>query len=103
LVLDREGIVTSNHTLLAFCEGRKNSRSDTGDIDLLSKRSTDGGKTWSETQLVCYAESTEEPSPATPWPIALSLSAMRLIMSLHGRLGPGWPAWPERRCGCVSH
>src|SRR5664280_3091834 len=32
-------IVTSNQTMLAFCEGRKNSRSDTGDIDLLLKRS----------------------------------------------------------------
>jgi hypothetical protein len=37
---------------LAFCEGRKNSRSDTGDIDLLLKRSTDGGKTWGEPQVV---------------------------------------------------
>jgi len=45
-------IVTSNQTLLAFCEGRKNSASDTGDIDLLRKRSTDGGKTWSEPQVV---------------------------------------------------
>jgi sialidase-1 len=45
-------IVTSNQTLLAFCEGRKNSASDTGNIDLLLKRSTDGGKTWSESQVV---------------------------------------------------
>ena len=45
-------IITSNQTLLAFCEGRKNSRSDTGNIDLLLKRSADGGKTWSEPQVV---------------------------------------------------
>jgi sialidase-1 len=45
-------IVTSNQTLLAFCEGRKNSRSDTGDIDLLLKRSADGGKTWSQAQVI---------------------------------------------------
>ena len=45
-------IVTTNKTLLAFCEGRKNSRSDTGDIDLLLKRSADGGKTWSAQQVV---------------------------------------------------
>jgi sialidase-1 len=45
-------IVTGNGTLLAFCEGRKSSRSDTGDIDLLVKRSTDGGKTWSGQRVV---------------------------------------------------
>jgi sialidase-1 len=45
-------IVTSNKTLLAFCEGRKNSASDTGNIDLLLERSNDGGKTWSEPQVV---------------------------------------------------
>lgn len=45
-------LVTKMGTLLAFCEGRKNSRSDTGDIDLVLKRSTDGGKTWGPMQVV---------------------------------------------------
>ena len=45
-------LVTKKGTLLAFCEGRKNSASDTGDIDILSRRSTDGGKTWSAMKLV---------------------------------------------------
>jgi sialidase-1 len=45
-------LVTPKGTLLAFCEGRKNSRSDTGDIDLLVKRSTDGGRTWSAHKIV---------------------------------------------------
>jgi sialidase-1 len=45
-------IVTTNGTVLAFCEGRKNSRSDTGKIDLLVKRSSDNGKTWSDQQIV---------------------------------------------------
>jgi len=39
-------------TLLAFCEGRKNSASDTGDIDLLLKRSSDCGKTWSPQEVI---------------------------------------------------
>lgn len=43
---------TGKGTLLAFCEGRKNSGSDTGDIDLLLKRSFDGGRTWSATATV---------------------------------------------------
>jgi sialidase-1 len=45
-------IITTNGTVLAFCEGRKNSRSDSGDIDLLFKRSTDGGRTWSAQQVL---------------------------------------------------
>ncbi len=45
-------IVTSKGTVLAFCEGRKAGRSDAGDIDLILKRSTDGGKTWGKTQVV---------------------------------------------------
>jgi sialidase-1 len=45
-------IVTTNHTVLAFCEGRKSSRSDTGEIDLMLKRSTDSGRTWSAQQVV---------------------------------------------------
>lgn len=39
-------------TLLAFSEGRRSSRSDTGAIDLVMKRSTDQGKTWGEQVVV---------------------------------------------------
>ncbi len=45
-------IVTTKGTLLAFCEGRKKGRSDTGDIDLILRRSNDGGKTWGKVQVV---------------------------------------------------
>src|SRR5262249_32705466 len=45
-------IVSPRGDLLAFCEGRKNGRSDTGDIDLVMRRSSDGGKTWSPLAVV---------------------------------------------------
>ncbi len=45
-------ILTRKGTLLAFCEGRKNGRSDTGNIDVVLRRSTDGGKTWGPLQVV---------------------------------------------------
>jgi sialidase-1 len=44
--------VTENGTILAFCEGRKSGRGDTGDIDLLLKRSTDTGRSWSAQQII---------------------------------------------------
>ncbi len=43
-------ILTKNGTLLAFCEGRE--AGDSGDIDVLLKRSGDSGKTWSDEQVV---------------------------------------------------
>jgi len=45
-------IVTPQGVVLAFCEGRKKTLRDYGDIDLLVKRSTDGGRTWSPQRIV---------------------------------------------------
>jgi sialidase-1 len=45
-------IVTVKGTLLAFCEGRKSGQGDSGNIDLLLRRSTDGGATWGPQQIV---------------------------------------------------
>lgn len=45
-------LVAPDGTLLAFCEGRKSGRGDSGDIDLVLRRSKDGGKTWSDLKVV---------------------------------------------------
>ena len=45
-------VVTNRGTVLAFAEGRKNGSSDSGDIDLVMKRSEDGGNTWSELMVL---------------------------------------------------
>lgn len=45
-------VVAPNGDLLVFCEGRKSNLSDDGDIDLLQKRSTDGGATWRPQDLI---------------------------------------------------
>ncbi|MEJ2705129.1 MAG: sialidase family protein [Sedimentisphaerales bacterium] len=48
-------VVTPAGTLMAFCEGRKTSRSDHGDIDLMLRRSRDAGQTW-DRQRIVYEE-----------------------------------------------
>lgn len=45
-------VKAKNGDLLAIAEGRKNGGGDAGDIDLVMKRSTDNGATWSAMQLV---------------------------------------------------
>jgi sialidase-1 len=45
-------VVTTKGTLLAFAEGRKNRMSDTGDIDIVLKRSEDNGQTWSNLIII---------------------------------------------------
>jgi sialidase-1 len=45
-------ITTQKGSLLAFCEGRRQSGADSGDIDLLLKRSFDDGRTWTKTQVL---------------------------------------------------
>jgi sialidase-1 len=59
-------IVKSTHgTLLAFAEGRIDNCGDAGDIDVVVKRSTDGGHTWSPLQVVNRGngDTHDQPTP----------------------------------------
>jgi len=45
-------VVSSGGTILAFCEGRKNSSSDSGDIDIVLRRSLDNGQGWEPMRVI---------------------------------------------------
>jgi sialidase-1 len=62
-------VVTTKGTVLAFCEGRKNNQSDHGDVDLVLKRSFDGGKTWGPQQLVYEEGDTAKVTIGNPCPV----------------------------------
>ncbi|WP_345746414.1 exo-alpha-sialidase [Streptomyces sp. ODS28] len=55
---------TERGTLLAFAEGRVDDCSDAGDIDLVLKRSTDGGRTWGPLQVINQGGGDTHGNPA---------------------------------------
>src|SRR6478609_6767512 len=50
--------------LLAFAEGRVNNSGDFGDINIVLKRSKDGGKSWSGLQMLVNYDSLQAGNPA---------------------------------------
>ncbi|MBP3956626.1 exo-alpha-sialidase [Gemmata sp. G18] len=60
-------VVTKSGTVLAYCEARKSTRGDWGAIDILLRRSTDGGKTWDEPKKIA-----DVPGPKEKNPVALA-------------------------------
>ncbi|MGL4550279.1 MAG: sialidase family protein [Gemmataceae bacterium] len=57
-------VVTAKGTLLAACEARKHAKSDWGHIDLLIRRSDDGGKTFSAPAPVAVLDRKFDRNPA---------------------------------------
>ncbi|MCC2687036.1 MAG: BNR/Asp-box repeat protein, partial [Paenibacillaceae bacterium] len=45
-------LVTRTGTILAFCEGRRNGQGDAGEIQIVMRRSSDGGVTWGPLQVI---------------------------------------------------
>ncbi|HMI03396.1 MAG TPA: sialidase family protein, partial [Pedobacter sp.] len=69
-------LTTPDNILLAFAEARRMNCGDAGDIDLVLKRSADGGKTWSAMQVV-WSDSTN--TCGNPVPI-LDRSNGRIVL-----------------------
>lgn len=63
-------------TLLAFAEGRVDSADDSGNIDTVLKRSTDGGCTWSDLSVV---EDAGGDTAGNPTPVVLSSGRVVLL------------------------
>ena len=47
-------VVTAKGTVLAYCEARMLSAADRGEIEIHLRRSTDGGRTWSEPARIAH-------------------------------------------------
>ena len=56
-------VVTTKGTVLAYCEARKNSSSDWGEIEVHMRRSTDGGKTWELQKKIAHSGVRIEGNP----------------------------------------
>ncbi|MFE7170846.1 exo-alpha-sialidase [Streptomyces sp. NPDC057616] len=57
-------ITTGRGTVLAFAEGRHNGAGDTGHIDVVLRRSGDGGCTWGPLQMVAAGDGDTRGNPA---------------------------------------
>ncbi|NND06441.1 MAG: exo-alpha-sialidase [Saprospiraceae bacterium] len=62
-------VCSAKSVLLAFCEGRKNGHKDTGDIDLLLKRSFNLGRSWSNQMVVHEEGGSQNINIVNPVPI----------------------------------
>lgn len=56
-------VVTHRGTILAYAEGRRSSSSDWGTIDIMLRRSTDGGATFSPALVVAHVAGEIQRSP----------------------------------------
>ncbi|MEV1000223.1 sialidase family protein [Nonomuraea sp. NPDC050202] len=75
-------VVTRDGTVLAFAEGRRGSASDSGHIDLVLKRSSDGGRTWGELQVV--ATEPRRGTAGNPAPVVLDDGRIVLVFVRQG-------------------
>jgi sialidase-1 len=56
-------VVTPKGTVLAYCEARRNSSSDWGEIEIHLRRSPDGGRTWQAPRHIAHRAARLEGNP----------------------------------------
>jgi sialidase-1 len=56
-------VVTAKGTVLAYAEARKSDRGDWNTIDIVMRRSTDGGRTWSPSRKIVDVEGPKDKNP----------------------------------------
>lgn len=76
-------VTTNSGTILAFAEARGQNCGDAGDIDLVLKRSFDGGNTWTALQII-WSDSTN--TCGNPAPVIYKQSG-RIILLASWNLG----------------
>jgi sialidase-1 len=74
--------LTPSGALLAFAEGRKGGTGDAGDIDLVSRRSEDGGLTWAP--LVVVGDNGPN-TFGNPCPVVDRTTGEILLLTTHNR------------------
>jgi sialidase-1 len=91
-------IVTARGTVLAYCEARKHTGLDWDDIDIFLRRSTDGGKSWSEPQTLPHPEGK---LPRNPAALANAELARRAPLVREGQIAFNNPVAIADRGGAV--
>jgi sialidase-1 len=69
-------VITPKGTLLAFCEGRIGTASDWADMNLIMRRSTDGGNTWEAIKII---DSNKGAPVGNPTPIVDEKGIIHLL------------------------
>ncbi len=78
-------VISKKGTVLVFCEGRKTGISDAGDIDLLLRRSFDGGKSWGKTRLVHEEGGATKITIGNPCPVVDARGTIHLVFCRNNR------------------
>ena len=85
-------VVTKKGTVLAYCEAREHSGNDWDHIDVMLRRSTDGGKTWLPRQNLVTLEGAFVRNPA----------AVKMKLARQGEIAINNPvAFTDAKTGAV--